>query len=186
MRFFIAVEISEQVREQVTRRIELLRRSFPDLPVGWEKPEKLHLTLKFLGEVEEGKLPGIIEAIEKVARNVSPFELEVAGANVFPERGAARVLWLDVTRGKEILRKLNQLIEDECCALGFEREEHLYKPHLTIARLREPQRSQELAKLHIESQFPAIACTISEIVVFQSQQTPNGVVYRSFGRIALN
>lgn len=182
MRLFIAAEISEEARTEATQRIELLQAKFSDLRVGWEKPEKLHLTLKFLGEVEEDKLPEVIQATKKAARQISPFELEIAGSGVFPVRGAARVLWLNITSSKDILQRLNQRLEDECYVIGFEREERFYTPHLTIARLREPRAAQELAKLHLATPFPPVSFAVGEIVVFQSQQTASGVIYRRLAK----
>lgn len=183
MRVFVAVDISAEVRREVSRRIDFLRSKFSNLRVGWDKPEKLHLTLKFLGGIDEQQLQDLIIATEKAVQGISPFELTIAGANVFPFKGRARVLWLDIAKGKETLKKLNERLEDECLAVGFERGEHEYTPHLTIARLREPHNSAELAKLHVTTHFPAISFQVNEIIIMKSDLSPQGSNYTSLKSI---
>ena len=185
MRVFIAVEISDEVRARAAERIEFLRKQFPQLRVGWEKPEKLHLTIKFLGDIEPTQLADLIAAAEKSVRGFQPFELEITGANVFPPRGAVRVLWLDVTTGKENVLALNERLEDECWKIGFEREGRKFTPHLTVARLREPHNSQSLAKLHVATQFPPVGCLVKEITIFQSERAADKINYKSLSKILL-
>jgi RNA 2',3'-cyclic 3'-phosphodiesterase len=185
VRVFVAVDVSEEVREQAARRIEFLRSRFPDLRVGWDKPEKLHLTLKFLGEIDENQLQNLITATEKAVQNTSQFNLTVENTGVFPPKGRARVLWLDVTNGKEHLLELNKWLEDECFAVGFERTEQQFTPHLTIARLREPHKSAELVKLHIATQFPAKTYKVNEVKIIKSELSPHGSRYTVIKQVKL-
>ena len=177
MRVFVAVDISEEARLLIARRIEFLRARFSNLRVGWEKPEKLHLTLKFLGDMTEKQLQDLIVATEKSAHGVSPFELQISGVGAFPPRGNARVLWLGVKDATAGLKELNKRLEDECFAIGFEREKRDFKPHLTIARLKEPNKSRDLVKLHLETDFPAISFPVSELTIYKSELTRSGSIY---------
>src|ERR671916_1601729 len=96
VRVFCAVELPEDVRAEAARHVARLRAEFPRLKVGWEREEKLHLTLKFLGEIDEARVELLTRAAEAAADATRAFELSIEGAGFFPPRGAPRVLWLRV------------------------------------------------------------------------------------------
>lgn len=174
-RVFVAVDISEEARLKVSAYIKSLREKFPNTRVGWDKPEKLHLTLKFLGEIDDEQLAKLIEAIEKTAKEFAPFKSQIAETGVFPSPRQARVLWIDVKDEEEKLRQLNEVLENECAKLGFTREKRNFKAHLTIARLKE--RSGELVETHLKQNFEPIEFEVSELVIYQSELRPTGSVY---------
>ncbi|HEY0050052.1 MAG TPA: RNA 2',3'-cyclic phosphodiesterase [Pyrinomonadaceae bacterium] len=176
-RIFAAIDISEQARRKAFEYIESLRRRFPELRVGWDKYEKLHLTLKFLGDTSDERLAKLEKAVEKAAREVSSFKLRLADTGVFPNQRKARVLWLGVKDEKANLRKLNEALENECEREGFTRENRDFKAHLTIARLREPEKSKALVEAHLREQFEAVEFEVSEIVIYQSELSPRGSRY---------
>jgi 2'-5' RNA ligase len=176
-RIFVAIDISEEARRKASEYIESLRRRFPDLRVGWDKHEKLHLTLKFLGEMSDEQLAALTKAVEKAAREISSFKLRIAGNGVFPSRRKARVLWLGVEDEKGSLRKLNETLENECERQGLTREKRDFKAHLTIARLREPEKSSSLIEAHLQEKFAAIDFEVSEVVIYQSELSPQGSRY---------
>lgn len=176
-RIFTAVDISEAARRKVSVYIESLRRQFPALRVGWDKPEKLHLTLKFLGDINDERLGKLTAAAANAAREISAFKLRISGTGVFPNPRKARVLWLGVEDAQGNLRKLNEALENECERLGFAREKRDFKAHLTIARLREPEKSKSLAEAHLRENFAAIEFDVSEMVIYQSELSPQGSRY---------
>jgi 2'-5' RNA ligase len=176
-RIFVAIDISEEARRKASRYIESLRRRFPALRVGWDKPEKLHLTLKFLGDTGDEQLLKLTKAIEKAARQISNFKLRIAGTGVFPNRRKARVLWLGVTDESESLTKLSKILESEVEREGFARETRDFKAHLTLARLREPEKSGNLVETHLQEKFEAVEFEVSEIVIYQSELSPQGSRY---------
>ena len=186
MRVFIAVDISEEARRLVAERIAFLSARFSDLRVGWDKPEKLHLTVKFLGEIPADKLTQVIAAVENAAKEIEPFSLVLENAGAFPPRGAARVLWLGVKDESRNLSELQKRLEIETERIGFEREQRTFKPHLTIARLKEPGKSRNLTDLHVQTEFPAVDFPVSEIVVYRSDLRPTGSVYTSLAKIGLS
>mgnify|MGYP002779648670 CR=1 FL=1 len=186
-RIFVAVDISEEARRQAAAHIENLKKQFPRLRVGWERPEKLHLTLKFLGDTDDWRLANLTEAVESAAaRQISNFKLQVSSTGVFPNQRRARVLWLGVIDGSGNLRKLNETLENECAARGLAREQRDFKAHLTIARLREPEKSGSLIEAHLRQNFEAVDFEISEIVIYESELLPQGSRYKIVSKHAFD
>lgn len=176
-RVFVGLEISEEAREKVSKYIQALREAYSDLRVGWEKREKLHLTLKYLGEIEDDELAKLMLAVKKTARQVSLFSPEIRETGVFPHSSKARVLWIGVKDKTKKIFVLNDVLEKECENQGFQRESRKFKAHLTVARLREPQNSGELVERHLSEQFEPVGFKVSEIVIFQSKLQPTGSIY---------
>jgi 2'-5' RNA ligase len=168
-RIFVAVDISEEARRKTAAYIENLRRQFPGLRVGWDKPEKLHLTLKFLGDTGDEQLAKLMQAAERAARQIANFKLRIAGSGVFPNSRKARVLWLGVADEKGSLRDLSKD----------------FKAHLTIARLREPEKSGKLVEKHLRENFEEVEFAVSEIVIYQSELSPQGSRYTVVSKHAL-
>ncbi|MCX7826067.1 MAG: RNA 2',3'-cyclic phosphodiesterase, partial [Verrucomicrobiae bacterium] len=110
MRLFIAVDISEAVRQAVAAKQSQFKQANAD--VAWVKPENFHLTLKFLGEVPDGELADIKAALELAATSHAAFDLELRGMGCFPERGAPRVVWAGVGRGRDALKALAREVEE--------------------------------------------------------------------------
>ncbi len=176
-RIFTAIDISDEAQMKVAHYIENIRDEFPNLRVGWERAEKLHLTLKFLGDVDEKQLSNLIEAVEKTAEEFSNFNLQISETGAFPSPRNARILWLGGRDEQENLRRLNEILETECERKGFEKEKRNFKPHLTIARLREPPKSKELVGKHLRNDFASIEFAVSEIVIYKSRPQKSGSIY---------
>lgn len=183
-RIFVAIDISEDARRRAAAYTENLKRQFPGLRVGWDKPEKLHLTIKFFGNVDDLQLARLAEAVAETARQISPFKLQISATGVFPSRRKARALWLGVVDKEESLRRLNEILESECEKRGFRRETRDFKAHLTIGRLREPEKSKDLIETHLRENFDAAEFTISEIVIYESELLPQGSRYKIFSKYA--
>lgn len=183
-RIFIAIDISEAARKAAVEHIERLRASFGDLRVGWERPEKLHLTLKFLGDVGEKKLGELKESLGRIASAGHPFSARLEGCGVFPPSGAGRSLWIGFSDEGE-LGTLAREIDAACAVLGYPVERRSFKPHLTIARIREPHGSGDLAAAHRRTQFPPFEMAVREIVLFESKLRPGGSVYGRVARLPL-
>jgi 2'-5' RNA ligase len=176
-RVFVAVDISFEARRKAAAYIETLRSEFRQIRVGWDKPEKLHLTLKFLGDADEKQLTQLHEIVEKVSGEISLFKLRISETGVFPNARSARVLWIDVKDEAGNLARINDLLETECEKIGFAKEKRKFVPHLTIGRVREPYRAGELAKKHLENTFEPVEFEVSEIVIYESKLLPTGSIY---------
>lgn len=176
-RIFTAIDISEEAKQKASDYIEKLRGEFPHLRVGWERAEKFHLTLKFLGNVDERQLKNLSEAVEQTAEQLSIFKLRISETGAFPSTRNARILWLGVRDAPGSLRHLNEILENECARNGFEKEKRDFKPHLTIGRLRQPAQSKELIEQHLRNDFPAVEFAISEITIYESRLQKSGSIY---------
>lgn len=184
-RIFIAVDISDEVRRKVSDYIETLRREFKNLKVGWEQAEKLHITLKFLGDAEAEKVADVIKICEKISANLQRFSVKIEKTGVFPNLKKARILWLGLQEETNSLKKIYDLLENECEKIGFRKEKRNFKPHLTLARIRQPNKSFELAKKHLEKDFEPVRFEVSEIVIYESKLQKAGSVYFPVKRISI-
>jgi 2'-5' RNA ligase len=173
-RVFIAIELPASVRKKLKDHLEHLRESVPDARASWSREENLHLTLKFLGDTPVSRIETLSQVAKRAASNVIPFELIVSGVGAFPPRGQPRVLWIGIEDLSGQLGKLQQALEDECNKEGFARETRPFHPHLTIARLRRPQGSRQLAALHEEMGFEAETVRASALVVVRSELRSEG------------
>ncbi len=176
-RIFVAIDISAEARRHVSDYITELREKISNVRVGWELPEKLHLTLKFLSEIDETQLSDLTEAVDKTAKQISDFKLRVSKTGAFPSEKNARILWLGLEDESKSLQKLNEILETECERIGFIREKRSFKPHLTIARLREPHKSKGLIEKHLQNEFESDEFTVSEITVYESRLQKTGSIY---------
>lgn len=176
-RIFAAVDISDDARRRAAEYISDLRNEFPSVRAGWEKAEKLHLTLKFLGDVDDTELQNFIGAVEETVKRIAPFDLRIAGTGVFPSKQRARVLWLGVVDEKGNLRRLNEILETESERKNLRRETRIFKPHLTIARLREPSNSARLTETHLNNGFQSNEFSASGITIYESVRQKSGSVY---------
>jgi len=176
-RIFVAVDLSQETRSRAAAYIETLRREFRDLRVGWERAEKLHLTLKFLGDCEASQVVDLEKAVAEISRKISNFTIRIAETGVFPNARQPRVLWLGVRDAGGGLKKINELLESKSEQLGLARENRRFVPHLTIGRVREPNRARKLAEKHLENKFESVETTVSDLVIYESRLLPSGSVY---------
>ena len=176
-RLFIGVDISEEALSAAGLYIDKLSKRFHDVPVKWERPEKLHLTLKFLGGTEEDLVKHVINIVDRNAKNTDAFEIEIADTGAFPSEKNPRILWLGVNEPTGAMKVLAQSIDDDCSQLGFEIENRSFKPHLTIARTRDPGASSVLGKEHTTHSFGPVQFSCRELVLYHSQLGRGGSVY---------
>lgn len=175
-RTFCAIELSHEVRAQLAGHVKQLRAAVPEVSASWSKPENVHLTLKFFGNVPLDKIPRISDAASRVVNGFSPFQIRIGGTGVFPTPNRAQVLWIGVDLNDQ-LKALHGRLEEELAVDGFPKENRAYKPHLTIARLRRPEGARQLAETHLETKFSFIEIRVNEVVVFRSQLSPKGSIY---------
>jgi 2'-5' RNA ligase len=187
MRVFVAVELDEALRAKAARTADRLAEALGPgarRAVTWVAETNLHLTLRFLGEVDERVAR---QVQERIARPFSTpaFPLALGGLGAFPPAGPPRVLWLGVTEGGPGLLRLHEEIEARLDGLGFEREDRPFRAHLTIGRVKAPLGPS--ARRAIAS-VPAVdlgRCTIGRVTLFESRLTPRGPVYTAKAHGAL-
>lgn len=174
-RIFVAIDISEDVRGRVAAYISELSSRFPDMPVKWEPPEKLHLTLRFVGNVDDPGLDDISKLVEKAAGFSRPFRLRIRGNGAF-EKGSRAVLWIgaeaaDAEKYQDPLHRLAVLLDLK----GVSRRR--FSPHLTIARIKEPKKASGLINAHRQLTFDAGEFEVNTLVMYESKLLPTGSVY---------
>lgn len=183
MRLFVAVDLDEPARQQVGRSLERLRqkveRAAPQCRIKWVEARHLHLTLRFLGEVD----PERAETVRHVLAaplGVPSFPVEVRGTGLFPPSGAPRVIWLAVTSGAAQLAALRDRVEARLEQAGFEPEGREFQAHLTVARVRPaPGRVSTVlrtALAHLD-EGPSVRWTVDHVTLYESRLSPHGPEY---------
>jgi 2'-5' RNA ligase len=141
------------------------------------RPEQLHLTLRFLGDTEEGLVDGIREVMEGAVEAVGPFSVSFEGVGAFPNPRRARVVWIGL-KGAEPLVDMARTIEGGVVGLGFKPEKRGFRPHATIARVKRLRRHERLASLldrWSDAEFGRME--VRSIELMRSQLTPQGAIY---------
>lgn len=138
IRTFISVPLAANIRSGAVRLIDRIRS--PEDGVKWVPTDNFHLTLKFLGDVDNTQLPEICDTVRDVCTTVPPFELRFAGTGAFPNLDRPRTLWIGIDDPTESLRTLVNRLETELADLGFKPEPRDYRPHLTLGRTRSGSR----------------------------------------------
>lgn len=141
MRLFLAINLPAEVRREVHAATAALRECAPD--VAWAAEDRLHLTLKFLGEQEASRLPEIEAAVARVAGQHRELLMSLGGISAFPNFRRARVVWMGVAQEPR-LELLHHDVEVAFEALGFELEGRPFRPHVTLARIRTPLHEDRL------------------------------------------
>lgn len=181
-RVFCAIDLPQNARGQLLAHIKRLREAAPHAQASWSRAESIHLTLKFFGDIEQGQVERLSAAASRVTQRYSPFQIGLGGPGIFPPRGTPRVLWIGVNDPSGQLTDLQQQFENECAREGFPKEEHAFRPHLTLARIRKPQGSRALADTHKQMGFAEMALTVSELMLIRSELSSEGSKYTMISR----
>jgi len=180
IRSFVAVEIDDAIRAQLSDLVARLRAT--DAHVRWSRPENLHVTLKFLGDIAEENVGAARKIVEDVAARHSPFEIEVAGLGAFPNMRRPRVVFAHVVDATDTLTALARALEREMVAVGAKREKRPFRSHLTLGRVKSPRGLIGLAEAMAElGDEPLGRQTVQEIVLMRSDLKPSGAVYSRLG-----
>ncbi|HDN97942.1 MAG TPA: RNA 2',3'-cyclic phosphodiesterase [bacterium] len=176
MRLFIGIRISDEIKEKISSLERKIKEKLKEARIV--PSENLHITLKFLGEVEKEKVGLIGDVIEDISSNFPPFDMEVKGIGKFPEKGKIRVLWVGAD-ADDNLRNLNKIIEERMEKLSFPRENR-FKEHITIARFKSNPNNERLAeflKKYKESVWGKMK--VENIEIIESILKPDGPVYKT-------
>lgn len=183
MRAFIAVDLEPQIKEALGSLVGDLRATRAD--IRWAGGGGMHLTLKFLGPIDESQALRVKEILKDVAGRHQAFPLRLEGTGAFPTETNPRVLWVGFAAEPELLA-LQSDIDTALEAEGFEREKRGFTPHLTLGRVKGPERvakaMAELAK-HREASFGAM--TVRKVALFESLLRPEGAEYRIVSEVEL-
>jgi RNA 2',3'-cyclic 3'-phosphodiesterase len=188
MRLFVGVEISADVAAALATLIERLRQRAvtlaPDSRMTWVTPERLHVTVRFIGHVDEAKAGAIIATLQAPFAG-GGFRLTVGGLGTFPPKGPPRVVWAGLIEGVEKLKVLEAAVSERLARAGIDREDRPYSPHITLARVREAAGLRSIALLEDVGDVAAGSMHVDAITLFESRLSPKGPTYVAVQRTAL-
>ena len=181
IRTFIAVEVSPAIRT----RLVAMQREFASTAqeVKWVEEENLHVTLKFLGQVDEREVHTVCRLVQEAVAGQAPFDMTVAGIGAFPNAKRPRVIWAGVTAGGPELIRIHADLERALRAQGYPREDRPYTPHITLGRIRQIQPNAQLAtELEQHQGWDGGQTVVRELLVMASQLSSDGPHYIVMGR----
>lgn len=175
MRLFTAIELTDTARAAIAaeqkRVVEALDRESGRLRLV--RPEQMHLTLVFIGEVDEGRGAAIVEVMADDIP-IAPFRIGLGGGGAFPPRGAPRVLYVDVVNGADAAIELHRLVSDRLAQVAVPRDQRRFRPHLTLGRWRE-SRPSDRPRNATRAEIAAV--DVASVTLFQSRLSPAGPAY---------
>jgi 2'-5' RNA ligase len=188
IRSFIAIELPGEVKAALAK-LQTQLRAAGSAPIKWVEPGSIHLTLKFLGDVDIEITGKITAALEEATRGIHPFAIGVEGLGVFPNMRRVQVIWVGLTGELEKLSGLQKRIEASLVPLGFAVEGRPFAPHLTLARVRDyvrPEERQKLGDLVSATAFKdGYRIDVSAVHLIKSQLTGEGPIYTKIGTVTL-
>ncbi len=183
IRTFISIPIPKDVRSKKN----MLYSTLEDSPsnINWVKNEHLHLTIKFLGNTPESLFDEIKTELVQVASSIRPFDLCIDKTGCFPLPERPRVLWLGISGHISPLQNLFVNIEKKMENMGFAPEREEYFPHITLARVKYPQKFTPDISTFLKSSYDPIDFTVDRVQFLSSELLPSGTLYTLLGSFPL-
>ena len=186
MRLFIAIDLDDGARAAIAEEQKRLKAAMADSgsSMKWVRPEQMHLTLVFLGEVPEASARAIVEAVNRPVEQAS-FDLAFRGIGVFPPRGAPNVLWLGASAGADAGIELQRHLADRVRALGLALEGRPFHPHLTLARWKTSHGADRARAREAGHDRVVATCHVDHATLYQSRLSSTGPSYTPLARATL-
>jgi len=185
IRSFIAIPLSAEI----IFRIDKTQKELKILPadVKWVNPKSIHLTLKFLGGIEEGDIEKIAQGIQNGIRGFKSWSGAVKNMGAFPSLKSPRVVWIGIEDQGGQLITLQNHVEKEMSKLGFEEEKRTFSPHLTLGRVRSPKGKNELVKYLLDERERLFGeIKVDQVILFKSELRPSGAVYTALRELVFS
>ena len=184
IRSFIAIELSPLIKVKIEEIQNNLKSLTSD--VRWVRPEGIHLTLKFLGNIEEERIPEVSDIIRKCSTDTTSFTLSVRSLGAFPNEKNPKVIWAGAEDDSGTLAKLQQALENILSSIGFKVEKRAFSPHLTLGRLKSPKGKGRLTQgLEDYKHFEFGTFEAKEVCLFKSELKPGGAIYTKLKTFSL-
>lgn len=183
MRLFVAIWLNDEVRKTLKHLQDGLRPRCAE--VRWTPPEQTHITVKFLGEVEDRRVPEVSAALAQAAGMCPPFGLVISGAGCFPPRGAVRIVWAGAENAQGLASKCAECVENSLETIGFARETRPFSPHITIGRVPADRSMGRLRGMVETAKVGRVAQPVSELRLMASVLSPHGSVYDTVAALPL-
>lgn len=174
IRAFIAITLPEAVRRQLGVACQSLAAQLPPRAVRWVQPALIHLTLRFLGEVEVGKVVALAAALDRVAANTPAFTMRLGELGCFPNSRRPRVIWVSLEdSGPAVV--LQRALEQDLVAGGWPPEDKPFHPHLTLGRVK--GEAGQVGRLPWGQALEPLPVPVEAIHLIESQLRPSGPIY---------
>ena len=183
IRTFIAIDIPEDIKNKIFEVERKLMQTGAN--AKWENKEKFHITLKFLGDVEENMIDKIHKTLENALSEFNQFEVQYEGVGCFPGLSKPRVIWVGCKDETGKLNSLRNIVEDEMVKLGFKPEDKEFNAHVTLGRVKKGGALENLIKMLKNINFPPVKGKVTEVLVMKSDLKPTGSVYTVLKKIKL-
>jgi 2'-5' RNA ligase len=188
IRSFIAVELPLELKQALSR-LQAKMKSAAGAPVRWVQPDNIHLTLKFLGDIDTEVTGRITAALEDAARSTHTFDIGVSGLGAFPDLKRVRIVWVGLTGELAKLEQFQKRIEAGLAPLGFPPENRPFTPHLTIGRVRDYARPDDrlalgelIGGMRLDKEYKI---GVNAVHLIKSQLTREGPIYSKISTVAL-
>ena len=178
MRIFIAIELPKEIKKELLK----MQGNFQQIRAKWVRPEHMHLTLVFLGDVDESRIMEIQDICHKVAKEFEPFEIELSGLGAFPDLWRAHTLWIGI-KNSVALNQLQKSLSEELKNNSFQVENRPFIPHLTLARFKKRLNLKNAINKFAKANLGKIK--VAEFIVFESKLLPQGPKHKIIKNIKL-
>ena len=175
IRTFLSIPVPQEVRSKKNMLYSTLEES--PAKINWVKNIQLHLTIKFLSHTPESMIKKIIDRVQSVTSASKPFDIFIESTGCFPVKERPRVLWMGVNGNLDPLHDLFIKVENALDLLGFSKEQQDYKPHITLARIKYPQKWTPDISTFLKSSYDPIDFPIDRVQFFSSELLPSGTVH---------
>ncbi|OHB74303.1 MAG: 2'-5' RNA ligase [Planctomycetes bacterium RBG_16_41_13] len=176
VRLFIAIEITDAVREKVSHFQNDLKKASAD--VKWVAPENLHITLKFIGNTDEEKIDEIVDVIHQSVIEIKPFDIYYSGAGTFPAGKYPRVIFAGAMDSSGALASIYERLNRQLTELGIPYDEHTFDAHITVGRVKTHKNIKKLMEcVHSYREFTFGQENIDHLVLMKSDLTREGAIY---------
>jgi len=186
MRAFIAIELPDEIKDHLSRLQQDLKAAQAD--VKWVEPKNIHLTLKFLGEIDDKKLDGITKITEDTCGQKNRFPARICSLGAFPKTESPRVIWVGIDTGDKEVKQIAKELEERIAKIGIPKEGKLFSSHITIGRTRSSLGREKLVQgLNNKAVLGGekIEFYVTKITLFRSTLTPKGPIYEPIRKISL-
>lgn len=184
IRTFICFELSEAIKKELAQLqldVKKLGRG-----VRWSNPDDIHLTLKFLGDVEENLITDITEAVKAAAAQTAAFQISISGTGAFPNFDHPRVYWVGIKEASGALVRVQSNIENELQRIGFAKEQRKFSPHLTLGRVKSSDGLKEISAALQKVMLRNLNFLADKIIVMKSELQPGGAQYTPLSFVKLS
>jgi len=184
IRAFIAIELKEETRKKL-REIQSELRKLIRSKVSWPKPENIHLTLKFLGDVSIEQVSSIKEELKQINKSFSHFNMSLGGIGAFPNFRNPRVIWLGITTGNEEVIQIATQIDKTTNKLGFPLEKREFTPHLTLGRIKQRVNLENIEPKFTKYDKLDMDIPVDRFALIKSELNPRGAIYTTLEEFIL-